>query len=155
MSAAVSCSAVPYNLGVGEIGVWDNGLAGPCMGQCMGRCMGGTWVYGGAWFGDVCTHAFSPPQYTSPPHHHHHACTMPCADPCTNPCMAQLARHPRPQSCPHLTYTEQHYMILLLVLSHISSFVNLFPAGHLQCNLLHFHYSWIYTSLCHLFLLDW
>ena len=92
--------------------------------------LGRAWVgvLHGAWFGDVCTHAFSPPQHTSPPHHHHHhhACTMPCSDPCTNPSMAQLARHPRPQSCPHPTSTEQHYMILLLVLSHISSFVNLF-----------------------------
>ena len=34
--AAVSCSPVAHVLGVGGIGVWDNGLAGPCLGWCMG-----------------------------------------------------------------------------------------------------------------------
>ena len=33
------------------------------------------------------------------------------------PCTAQLAHHPRPQSDPHPTYTEQDYMILLLLVT--------------------------------------
>ena len=46
--AAVSCSPVPYRLGVGGIGVWDDGQAGPCMCQCMGTG-DGAWV--DAWRG--------------------------------------------------------------------------------------------------------
>ena len=37
--------------------------------------------------------------------------------PCFNPCTNQLACRPRHQSDPHPTYTEQDYMILLLLMS--------------------------------------
>ena len=44
--AAVSISPVPYVLGAGGIGVWDEGQDGPCMGRCMG------W-FGGSLMDDV------------------------------------------------------------------------------------------------------
>ena len=47
-TAAVSCSPVPYRLGAGGIGVWDDGLAGPWMASVHGVFGWVSWAVHGA-----------------------------------------------------------------------------------------------------------